>query len=107
MFKQGEEVITPMVQYYECHITLDGDREQLQSDVEAINWKFSAIDGDPVLGAGVKCYATKHYNERLGQRDVVNLLLDAGNKLKKRGVTVTRQKVELVIYDDRSTKVSV
>lgn len=91
--------------YYECHITLDGDKDRLDPLVRAIGWKFSAIDGDPVLGRGIKCYATKHYNARNSPHDIVNALLTAAQLLTNCGAVVTRRKVELVIYDDRSSKV--
>lgn len=94
-----------MTKYYECHITLEGNRTSTKSKVEAIGWKFSAIDGDPVLGDGVKCYATKHYNERFTENEVTEKVCNAAEMLQDAGMTVTRRKVELVIFDDRSTKV--
>ena len=91
-------------QYYECHITLEGDPALLKHAVENLKWKFSKIDGDPVMGAGVKCYATRHYNVRWPERDVLSFLHTTAAELAL-NFTVTRKKIELVIYDDRSSKV--
>lgn len=92
--------------YYECHITLNGDPTKIKAAVEEIHWKFSKIDGDPVMGSGVKCYATRHFNAKWGKEQVVFLLHDAANMLLEYpGIEVTRRKVELVIFDDRSSKV--
>lgn len=92
--------------YYECHITMLGDKEQIRRCVEATGWKFSAIDGDPVLGAGVKCYATMFYNQRVPEYQVQAAVRVAANELTEAGIQVTRRKVELVIFDDRSDKVN-
>lgn len=98
-----------MKRYYELHITLDdaGDpdtRMKMQNEVLAYGWKFSAIDGDPVTGPGVKCYATTHLNERFGEEAAIKYLHRHANSLDE-AFRVTRRKVELVLYDDRSSKV--
>ena len=90
--------------YYECHITMeadDADREVIKNRVEALKWKFSAIDGDIVLGGGVKFYATRHYNERMTASTVLELIHSVADQLPG----VQRRKVEMVIYDDRSSSV--
>src|ERR1051325_7475371 len=91
--------------YFECHVTLMGDATTIRPEVEKRKWKFSVIDGDPVLGDGIKCYATRLFNRRLGQEDVQNQLLTIAAELSSLGFNVLRRKVELVIFDDRSTKV--
>lgn len=95
--------------YYELHITMEAadstEREKVQLKVEDLGWKFSAIDGDIVLGGGVKLYATKHLNAKLDEPHVVRFLHDVADEIKTAGITVTRRKVERVIYDDRSSKV--
>jgi hypothetical protein len=91
--------------YYECHVTMLGDPETIRPHVESRKWKFSAIDGDPVLGEGLKCYATRLFSSRFKTEDIVNNLLNVADELSKQGCNVLRRKVELVIYDDKSSKV--
>jgi hypothetical protein len=91
--------------YFECHVTMLGDPKVIRPEVEQRKWKFSVIDGDPVLGEGVKCYATRLFNKRLGQEVVQKQLLEIADELSNIGFNVLRRKVELVIFDDRSSKV--
>lgn len=90
--------------YYECHITLNGDPKRIETAVKNLCWKFSKIDGDPVMGDGVKCYATRHFNARKSPKFVLMFMHDTADCLS-RSFEVTRRKVELVIFDDRSSKV--
>ena len=93
--------------YYECHITIEAapeDKEKIKSIVEQLKWKFSAIEGDIVLGNGVKYYATMHYNYRLSETEVLSILHGTADTIET-WFKVVRRKVELVIYDDRSSKV--
>lgn len=90
--------------YYECHLTILGEPAEVRPYVEALRWTFSAIHNDIILGEGLKCYATRHFNARLSEAEVQSLLHVAGNQLKLAGLKVIRRKVEKVLYDDRSTK---
>jgi hypothetical protein len=94
--------------YYECHITIEAReplRGYVRSCVEALGWKFSAIDGDIVMGDGVKMYATRHYNARHSEEAIVAVLMSVADQLQAKGLGITRRKVERVIFDDRSSKV--
>lgn len=89
---------------YECHITIDyihKDRKDLQVLVESHEWKFSAIDGDPVLGNGVKCYATKHFAFKTSIVDVILDMKCIAQYIKGLGYNVCREKVEVIIYDTK------
>lgn len=94
-----------MKEYYECHVTMLGDPDKIRPEVEANKWKFSAIDGDPVLGEGIKCYATRMFNIRMEESVVLRHLMNVAEYLSGRGCKVLRRKVERVIYDDRSSMV--
>ena len=94
-----------MSQYYECHITIEGDKDTSEKLVTHVGWKFSAIDGDPSLGEGVKCYATMHYNNRVPLVEVIDRVQTTANALRAAGLHVVREKVEMVVYDTRSKSV--
>lgn len=89
-----------MKQYYECHITIKGDPCKIFSSIEKAGWKYSAIDGDPDLGKGVKCYATKQFNKRLSIDNIILKLKATADLIKElSGAKILRKKIELVIYD--------
>lgn len=90
--------------YYESHITIEGNPDTARAAVETVGWKFSQISGDIVLGDGVKCYATRHFNSRNTPQQMQDLLHQTADKIAE-SCRVVRRKVELVLYDDRSNKV--
>jgi hypothetical protein len=91
-----------MKPYYECHITMEGDRDFIEKAVENVVWTFSCIDGDPDLGPGVKCYATRQYNcLRYELQDVIDWMESTAETLSQFGCKVLRKKVEKVLYDVR------
>lgn len=90
-----------MKQYYECHVTCRGNKNEIQAAIEAAGWIFSCIDGDPDLGKGVKCYATRQFNIRCTQAGVECAVTNMGNRLRSVGVAVLREKIEQVLYDKR------
>ena len=89
--------------YYECHITMIDSVPEIA--VTNLGWKFSKIDGDPTLGIGIKSYATKHFNAKHDKSVILAELHKTADKLVARGYNVVRRKIELVIYDDRSSTV--
>lgn len=56
-----------MTDKYEAHITFTYDSQSILIDnikeLEDADWKFSKIDGDPLLGEGLKCYLTNHSDD--------------------------------------------
>lgn len=94
--------------YYECHVTFlpaPTTKQHIIEHLEDRGWRFSAIDGDIVEGAGVKWYATRHYNIDMPHEAVMQRLFALADWLTAAGVEVTRRKIEHVIYDDRSNKI--
>lgn len=90
-----------MKQYYECHITMVGDSEKIKKETENGGWKFSRIEGDPTLGDGVKCYATKHYNKKYHPEHITKALeLTASQIAWLTDAKILRTKIELVVYDN-------
>lgn len=98
------------MRYYESHVTMVSNGSvgipRIKRECEDIGWKFSMIAGDIVLGDEVKMYATRHFNARFKESLMVEWLHETADRLARLpGVTVERRKVEMVIYDDRSSKV--
>lgn len=85
---------------YESHITVDRDHAEVAKQVAAeMGWKFSCIDGDPVLGQKVFAYLTAHDRTyealRANMRRTSALLL-------ARDVPVIREKIEHIVYDTKT-----
>lgn len=96
-----------MKEYFEAHVTMLGDPAAIRPHVEDLKWKFSCIDGDINLGAGVKCYATLQMNTKIGEGNAKAKLVDAAEYLGIfKGITILRRKIERVIFDDRIDKVA-
>ena len=80
---------------------METDPVLARSAVEALGWKFSCIDGDPVLGAGVKCYATTFSKGSKELQAIQDELDVAAHVLQDAGCRVIRKKIELVVFDER------
>lgn len=93
-------------EYYECHITMDPLPALglgIQEAFEQVGWLYSCIDGDPELGKGVKCYATRHFNSKKYTVAKLKVKLDnTAEKIHKLcAAKIIRKKIELVVYDTR------
>ncbi len=89
-----------MKKYYECHLTFKDDPLKVKEYIEAIKWKFSCIDGDIILGEGVKCYGTMHYSiSKYFEAEIVKIVNDLADTCIELGLNCIRKKVELVLFD--------
>lgn len=90
-----------MSEYYECHITMQGNNKELKSFLANYGWKYSAIAGDPVLGGNLYYYATKHFASIDSEQDVVDKTKAMSEILRKSDYDVVRHKVEYIVFDSR------
>jgi len=83
---------------FELHITMVGDDDKIRYHTLARGGKYSRIDGDPILGAGIKQYATFH-TESENPADVINITKELAEAFSMPEVRVLRFKVEEIIFD--------
>lgn len=89
---------------FESHITFQMDHAKHVKDIERslagmqIKWRYSQIDGDPVLGAKVFCYLSAHAGDfmtlKQSMEAVVRISWQAGIKPR-------RTKIEAILLDER------
>lgn len=86
---------------FEIHITCHvKDAVKVENYIEHdTKWKFSVIDGDPLLGKKPHCYLTGHTITYPFAKDKME---DAVYNLGIRGVEIIRQKIELIVYDSKT-----
>ena len=85
---------------YECHITLRrADGSKAEEIAKLLHWKYSQIDGDPVLGKEVFAYLTTHSNDML---TIHKRMTTAVDHLRSVGIEVVREKIELIVYDTKA-----
>lgn len=89
--------------YYECHVTFMADPKDHSTSMgpTGMGWKFSQIDGDPVLGEGVKSYFTRQFRNSLHLDSIKAEVDQVAEVLIAEGYEVLRRKVELVVYDSK------
>jgi hypothetical protein len=86
-----------MNEYYELHITFKGPLKETPPRP----WKYSQIDGDPILGDGVKAYLTRQVKANVVIEEVKNLLKEPTKWLSDLGHHILREKIERVVYDTK------
>lgn len=62
-------------------------------------WKFSEIDGDPVLGKHKYCYLTAY---AYTMRQAKDFIIEARQALIGMNITPVREKIEQIMYDTKS-----
>lgn len=84
----------------EIHITCNTTDKELIDDIvrEYSNWKTSSIQGDPVLGPETRYYLTSHAKNF---PKAYSEMVEMSKCLEANGVTITRQKIELIIFDTK------
>jgi hypothetical protein len=80
---------------FEAHITYDIEHKSRVAALCPHGWKFSKIDGDPVMGTKVFCYLTSYRN------DDQELLRAARAAVGMVGVLPLRLKIERIVYDSK------
>lgn len=84
---------------FEAHITFEQMHEESVRSLGARHgWKFSRIDGDPVLGQKVYCYLSAHDSDVERLQDTMDLL---ANSAAATGTPPVRTKIELIVFDKR------
>ncbi len=87
---------------FECHITYPRDKSDIIENLaKKLHWKFSKIDGDPVLGKEVFCYLTTHDKDFCNIQTRMIWAREAGLEYN---ISPVREKIECILYD---TKVKV
>jgi len=90
------------VGYYECHITMLGDSENIKRLTESVEWHYSKIDGDPILGKGIKHYATINFKkENITLQNCIENMNEVKKYMIRSGISVIRTKIEEIVYDER------
>lgn len=83
---------------YECHLTFKYDGTNAIELLTPFGWKFSKIDGDPVLGKELHCYWTAWNQSQGVMADEMERQI---NVSKEMSLPLVRAKIEHIIYDQR------
>jgi hypothetical protein len=89
---------------FEAHITFDREHADVIQNrmlhAALRKWKFSKIDGDPLLGKKVYCYLTTHDKT---EEDIQFKVRQAISVARELGFPPVRAKIEKIVYDERFT----
>jgi hypothetical protein len=85
---------------FEAHITCPREQADAVRAIGALEgWTFSQIDGDPIMGAGVKCYLSAYSTHAVR---LLAEMRDVERSLALAGLTVLRTKVEQILFDSKT-----
>ena len=84
---------------FEAHITLPREKSDWVQAAAMENWKFSAIDGDALMGKKPYCYLTAYDSSAI---ELFKSMTQMCKILERVGVDVLRKKVEKIIYDTKT-----
>lgn len=85
-----------MKEYWEAHVTFYSQKE-----LGYPTWKFSKIDGDPVLGKGIKMYLTKQFKGSVPIESILEEMRGVTKHIWDSGAESFRRKVERVVFDTK------
>lgn len=85
---------------FESHITFQMDHAPIVRKIanDQTGWKYSQIDGDPVLGAKVFCYLSAHGNDFMALKHSMETMVVVAAHL---GIKPRRTKIEAILLDER------
>lgn len=84
---------------FEAHITCPREASAVVEALAGEHWKFSAIDGDPLLGKQPYCYLTAYDTSADALLGRVTAM---AHQIRCRDVEVLREKIEEIIYDTKT-----
>lgn len=84
---------------FEAHITCPRAASAAVEARSGEHWKFSAIDGDQVMGKQPYCYLTAYSTN---SQELLGRVIAMGALLRADGIEVLREKVEEIIYDTKT-----
>lgn len=87
----------------ECHITLDKPEQFRNAELlgRSMGFHFSKIDGDEVMGPGVKGYLTRSSDAEFKDQ-FEDKLTDMCTVLEANDVRWSRRKIEHIVLDERN-----
>lgn len=84
--------------YFECHITLDPkDKDIAVYTAEKYQVKYSALEGDEIMGDDLLGYITFRGNDLYSMISKMDGIITYMNK--NHGVKILRKKIEVAILD--------
>jgi hypothetical protein len=84
---------------FEAHITCPRDSAEIIEQLANPNWKFSCIDGDPMLGKQAYCYLTAYDTDAKNLKIRVTAM---AQRIRAKDIQVLREKIEEIIYDTKT-----